>query len=207
MKFENPFSKFSRIEGGTIHNYLEEREETYNYLTGHENSQYTESFNLTSYYMKYVWDNVQSFGGNRTFIEYMVAPVTKNNDYIFDKIEIDSRNYINLSYNGYVTFASRIFFGASWGRDARIFGIGGAGYNTLFYGADIFPTAAHIPIPWVMSYDLRPNETVKEKGRLLKKMYNEEWILFFEHDPKYQACTISLEGKHYCINKPVVISE
>ena len=81
------------------------------------------------------------------------------------------------------------------------------GNNTLFYGADIFPTAAHIPIPWVMSYDLRPNETVKEKGRLLKKMYNEEWILFFEHDPKYQACTISLEGKHYCINKPVVISE
>jgi glyoxylase-like metal-dependent hydrolase (beta-lactamase superfamily II) len=81
------------------------------------------------------------------------------------------------------------------------------GNKTLFYGADIFPTAAHIPIPWVMSYDLRPTETVKEKDRLLKKMHDEEWILFFEHDPIYQACTISFDGKHYCMNKQVVISE
>ena len=81
------------------------------------------------------------------------------------------------------------------------------GNKTLFYGADIFPTAAHIPVPWVMSYDLRPAETIKEKDSLLKKMYDEEWILFFEHDPIYQACTIGVEGKHYCINKPVIISD
>jgi len=81
------------------------------------------------------------------------------------------------------------------------------GNKTLFYGADIFPTAAHIPVPWVMSYDLRPAETIKEKDSLLKKMHDEEWILFFEHDPIYQACTIGVEGKHYCINKPVIISD
>jgi len=81
------------------------------------------------------------------------------------------------------------------------------GNKTLFYGADIFPTAAHIPIPWVMSYDLRPTETVKEKDILLKKMHDEDWILFFEHDPIHQACTISFDGKHYCMNKQVVISE
>jgi len=81
------------------------------------------------------------------------------------------------------------------------------GNKTLFYGADIFPTAAHIPVPWVMSYDLRPTETIKEKDSLLKKMHDEEWILFFEHDPIYQACTIGIEGKHYCINKPVIISD
>jgi len=81
------------------------------------------------------------------------------------------------------------------------------GNKTLFYGADIFPTAAHIPIPWVMSYDLRPAQTVKEKDRLLKKMHDEEWILFFEHDPIYQACTINFDGKHYCMNKQVIISE
>lgn len=79
--------------------------------------------------------------------------------------------------------------------------------KTLFYGADIFPTAAHIPIPWVMSYDLRPVQTVKEKTTLLKKMYGEEWILFFEHDPFYQACTIGMNGNHYCMDKPVFISE
>ena len=81
------------------------------------------------------------------------------------------------------------------------------GSTILFYGSDIFPTVAHIPIPWVMSYDLHPRKTVKEKDFLLKKMYNEQWILFFEHDPNYQACTIDLVTKNYSMKEPVVISE
>ena len=81
------------------------------------------------------------------------------------------------------------------------------GSTLLFYGSDIFPTAAHIPIPWVMSYDLHPRKTVKEKEFLLKKIYNEQWILFFEHDPNYQACTIDLGVKNYSMQKKVVISE
>ena len=81
------------------------------------------------------------------------------------------------------------------------------GSTVLFYGSDIFPTVAHIPIPWVMSYDLDPRKTVKEKDLLLKKMYNEQWILFFEHDPNYQACTIDLVAKNYSMKEPVVISE
>ena len=81
------------------------------------------------------------------------------------------------------------------------------GSTILFYGSDIIPTAAHIPIPWVMSYDLHPRKTVKEKEFLLKKIYNEQWILFFEHDPNYQACTIDLGAKNYSIQKKVVISE
>ena len=81
------------------------------------------------------------------------------------------------------------------------------GSTILFYGSDIFPTMAHIPIPWVMSYDLHPRITVKEKDLLLKKMYNQQWILFFEHDPNYQACTIDLVTKNYSMKEPVVISE
>ncbi len=81
------------------------------------------------------------------------------------------------------------------------------GSTILFYGSDIFPTAAHIPIPWVMSYDLHPRKTVKEKEFLLKKIYNEQWILFFEHDPNYQACTIDLGAKNFSMQKKVVISE
>jgi len=135
INFENPFSKFSRIEGGVGHNYLEKNKETTDWI-GNTSTDYIESFNLTSYYIKYVWDNLQSFGGNRTFIEYVSAPSTNHNDYVFNKIEIDSRNYINLSNDGYVTFASRVFAGSSWGQDSRVFGIGGSGYNTLFHGDD-----------------------------------------------------------------------
>ena len=81
------------------------------------------------------------------------------------------------------------------------------GSKILFYGSDIFPTAAHIPIPWVMSYDLYPKKTVKEKDLLLKKIYYEQWILFFEHDPNYQACTVDLGAKNYFMKKQVIISE
>ena len=79
--------------------------------------------------------------------------------------------------------------------------------KTLFYGSDIFPTVAHIPVPWVMSYDLRPAQTVLEKNELLLKMNAEKWILFFEHDFKYQACTIKMNGKHYCLDEEIKISE
>jgi len=77
----------------------------------------------------------------------------------------------------------------------------------LFYGADIFPTHAHLPVPWVMAYDLHPTRTMLEKSKLLKKMCDEEWILFFEHDPFYQACTIEMKGKYYGIKSIVKINE
>ena len=81
------------------------------------------------------------------------------------------------------------------------------GSNKLFYGADIFPMVAHIPIPWVMAYDVQPVVTMKEKQKLLQKMEREDWILFFEHDPHIQACTVHKDGKHYKLNKEIKISD
>ena len=81
------------------------------------------------------------------------------------------------------------------------------GSNKLFYGADIFPMAAHIPIPWVMAYDVQPVVTMEEKQKLLQKMEREDWILFFEHDPHIQACTVHKDGKHYKLNKRIQISD
>ena len=81
------------------------------------------------------------------------------------------------------------------------------GSNKLFYGADIFPMVAHIPIPWVMAYDVQPVVTMEEKHKLLQKMEREDWILFFEHDPHIQACTVHKNGKHYKLNKKIKISD
>ena len=81
------------------------------------------------------------------------------------------------------------------------------GSNKLFYGADIFPMAAHIPIPWVMAYDVQPVVTMEEKQKLLQKMGCEDWILFFEHDPHIQACTVHKGEKHYKLNKRIQISD
>ncbi|MBL50847.1 MAG: MBL fold metallo-hydrolase [Candidatus Marinimicrobia bacterium] len=81
------------------------------------------------------------------------------------------------------------------------------GNQSIFYGADIIPMAAHIPVPWVMAYDIQPAVTVKEKENLLIKMVDENWFLFFEHDPHIQACTIHLDGKHFKLKETITISE
>jgi len=55
---------------------------------------------------------------------------------------------------------------------------------------------------------VQPVVTMQEKEELLFKMLDENWILFFEHDPIIQACTVGrLVGKHYKMKERVVISE
>ncbi len=67
----------------------------------------------------------------------------------------------------------------------------------LIYCADMIPTAAHIPVPWVMAYDNQPLVTMQEKHDLLGKVTAEDWILFFEHDPNGPAAHVSSTEKGY----------
>lgn len=59
--------------------------------------------------------------------------------------------------------------------------------STLAFMADLIPSAAHIPIPYVMGYDMRPLETLKEKETILNKAVDNNWTLFFEHDPSIEC--------------------
>ncbi len=60
----------------------------------------------------------------------------------------------------------------------------------LVYCADLIPSMHHIGIPYVMSYDLRPLHTMKEKERLLQEALDGNWKLFFEHDPVNACCEL-----------------
>ena len=62
--------------------------------------------------------------------------------------------------------------------------------NTFLYCCDLFPTSSHIPLPYVMGYDLQPLVTVAEKKKILKTALDEEWKLFFEHDPETAYATL-----------------
>ncbi|PAP77187.1 MBL fold metallo-hydrolase [Rubrivirga marina] len=57
------------------------------------------------------------------------------------------------------------------------------GERTLLFAGDLVPTAAHVPLLWVMAYDVEPLETIEEKRRLLASAAREGWTLVFEHDP------------------------
>lgn len=65
-------------------------------------------------------------------------------------------------------------------------------YNgtTILYCADLIPSAAHISMPWVMAYDMRPLDTLREKKKVLAEAAANEWVLFFEHDPKIECATV-----------------
>jgi len=62
--------------------------------------------------------------------------------------------------------------------------------RTLFYCADLIPSAGHIPLAWIMAYDVRPLVTLEEKAKFLQKAADERWILFFEHDPRIECGTV-----------------
>lgn len=64
--------------------------------------------------------------------------------------------------------------------------------KTIIYTADLFPSASHIPIPYVMAYDTRPLETLKEKKAFLDEAQQNDYILFFEHDPVFECCNLQL---------------
>ena len=63
--------------------------------------------------------------------------------------------------------------------------------RTVLYCADLIPSAAHIPLAWVMAYDVRPLVTLEEKTRFLARAAADGWILFFEHDPAIECATVT----------------
>lgn len=81
------------------------------------------------------------------------------------------------------------------------------GKQTLFYCGDMIPTSSHIPYPYVMSYDLYPLTTIEEKKKILPQAYEENWILFFEHDPDISAVTLKESKKGFEINQKIHLDE
>jgi glyoxylase-like metal-dependent hydrolase (beta-lactamase superfamily II) len=57
------------------------------------------------------------------------------------------------------------------------------GGDMLLFLADLAPTTAHLPLPWIMGYDVEPLVTLESKRALLTRAAEEEWLLAFEHDP------------------------
>lgn len=70
--------------------------------------------------------------------------------------------------------------------------------QTGLYLADLVPTAAHVPDPWIMGYDLYPMETLSAKQRWLPEAVRGEYVIFFEHDPALAAGLLrEEEGRRY----------
>jgi len=65
-------------------------------------------------------------------------------------------------------------------------------YNgkTVVFMADLLPSTAHVPMPWIMGYDTRPLITLEDKTRFYKEALENDYILFLEHDLYNECCTL-----------------
>jgi glyoxylase-like metal-dependent hydrolase (beta-lactamase superfamily II) len=63
------------------------------------------------------------------------------------------------------------------------------GGRTLVFVADLLPTRHHIPLPWIMAYDLYPLQTLETKRKWIAQIVKEDWIVVFGHDPDIAAAT------------------
>ena len=69
--------------------------------------------------------------------------------------------------------------------------------------ADLAPTSAHLPLPWIMGYDLEPLVTLESKRQLYRRAEAEGWLLVFEHDPTVVAGRLGREGKAFGLVDPL----
>ena len=72
-----------------------------------------------------------------------------------------------------------------------------SGGERAFYLGDLVPTHAHLPLPWIMGYDVEPLVTLETKRRILKQAADENWLLIFEHDATVPWGRVEHDGKTY----------
>lgn len=69
----------------------------------------------------------------------------------------------------------------------------------IIYVADLIPTHAHIPLPWIMGYDMKPIQTLNEKESFLHQAAEKNWYLFLEHDAEHEIVTVQSENGKYML--------
>jgi len=79
--------------------------------------------------------------------------------------------------------------------------------KTIVYMADFLPSIGHIPLPYIMSYDVKPLITLQEKIDFMQEAVDKQYILFLEHDPANECCTLKMTKKGPRLDKVFPLSE
>lgn len=79
--------------------------------------------------------------------------------------------------------------------------------RTLLYMADLLPSIGHIPLPYVMGYDMFPVKTLDEKKKFFAEAVENDYILYLEHDPVNECCTLQNTEKGIRVKDTFKLSE
>ena len=75
------------------------------------------------------------------------------------------------------------------------------GNSTLLFSADLFPMSSHVPLPFIMGYDLFPIVTLEEKRKYLAEANKKDTQIFFEHDPFVNTAKIGMNENGFYIKE------
>lgn len=79
--------------------------------------------------------------------------------------------------------------------------------KTIVFVADLLPTHVHLPLPWVMGYDMRPIETLKEKELFMKEAAEHNWYLYLEHDLNVEMIKIGYKDRRLSMSEKLTLSD
>ena len=79
--------------------------------------------------------------------------------------------------------------------------------QTIVFMADLIPAVAHLPVPYVMAYDMFPLTSLLEKKSFLEEALDNNYILFFEHDPSIECCTLQQTDRGIRMKETIRLSD
>lgn len=82
-----------------------------------------------------------------------------------------------------------------------------SGSKIIVYAADLLPTFAHLPLPWVMGYDMAPVQTLEEKEKFLNEAVEKSYHLFLEHDASCEVITVTKMNGKFVPDKTMTLNE
>jgi len=119
-----------------------------------------------------------------SFLKENILPIQQSGQLQF----VDSTDGIKFAENFHIRFV----YGHT---DAMMLPLIGYKDKKILYMADLLPSVGHLPLPYVMAYDMFPLKTLAEKKLFLNEAVEQEYILYFEHDPINECCTLQQTEK------------
>ena len=149
-----------------------------------------------------------------SFLKENILPIQESGKLQFVEVNKSSSIVQHASANTSATiiqqspFTKNIFFIVANGHtDAMMLPVLHYKEKTIVYMADLLPSVGHIPLPYVMGYDMFPLTTLNEKKIFLTEATQNNYILFFEHDPVNECCTLQQSEKGIRVKDVFKLSE
>lgn len=155
----------------------------------------------------WLWATEPNAREKASFLKENILPIQKSGQLKFLNLStVTGENSLLATHESHIISALS-FYSVSGHTDAMMLPKIKYKDKTIVFMADLLPSAAHIPLPYVMAYDMFPLTTLNEKKLFLTEAQQNDYVLFFEHDPKIECCTLQMTEKGIKLNETFKLSD